>query len=132
MPGHGTLPSRYAIAAFDALSAHVAILDSTGTVAAVNRAWANFARENGGTSGLGSNYLDICANANGPDQDDALKIMVGIQDVLRADADVFEMEYPCHSSTEQQTSCESHAVPAMAWLHTAAMRLTRKAKRRRR
>ncbi|MCD0156611.1 PAS domain-containing protein [Deinococcus sp. 14RED07] len=102
MPGHGTLPSRYAIAAFDALSAHVAILDSTGTVAAVNRAWANFARENGGSSGLGSNYLDICASANGPDQDDALTIMAGIQDVLRADADVFEMEYPCHSPTEQR------------------------------
>lgn len=102
MPGHGTLPSRYAIAAFDALSAHVAILDSAGTVAAVNRAWANFARENGGTSGLGSNYLDICASANGPDQDDALTIMAGIQAVLRADADVFEMEYPCHSPTEQR------------------------------
>ncbi|OOV11865.1 ATP-binding protein [Deinococcus sp. LM3] len=102
MPSHGTLPSRFAIAAFDALSAHVAILDSNGTVAAVNRAWANFARENGGSSGLGSNYLDICASANGPDQDDALTIMVGIQDVLRADADVFEMEYPCHSPTEQR------------------------------
>ncbi|GGL18023.1 hypothetical protein GCM10010844_41070 [Deinococcus radiotolerans] len=96
------MPNRYAIAAFDALSAHVAILDSAGTVTAVNRAWANFAQANGGDSGLGSNYLDVCANADGPDQTDALTIMTGIQDVLRELTDVFELEYPCHSPTEER------------------------------
>lgn len=102
MPGPGALPSRYAIAAFDALSAHVAILDQHGTVEAVNRAWANFARENGGASGLGENYLDVCAHSDGPDRADALQVMAGIRDVLQGRADAFALEYPCHSPTEQR------------------------------
>ncbi|WP_412030415.1 sensor histidine kinase [Deinococcus yunweiensis] len=102
MPRRSTSPVRYAVAAFDALSAHVAILDERGVVLAVNRAWEVFAQNNGGSSELGTNYLELCRQVQGPDQTDALSIADGIMQVIRAEIDTFEWEYPCHSPTEQR------------------------------
>jgi PAS domain S-box-containing protein len=53
-------------ASVDALSAHVAILDGSGTVISVNEAWHRFARENGyaePSHGVGTSYLDTCTRA---------------------------------------------------------------------
>jgi signal transduction histidine kinase len=47
----------------DALSAHVAILDATGTIVAVNAAWRRFAEANGyrgADHGIGTSYLAVC------------------------------------------------------------------------
>ncbi|GHF44120.1 signal transduction histidine kinase [Deinococcus metalli] len=102
MPHRSTSPGRYAIAAFDALSAHVAILDVNGIVLAVNRAWDAFAHSNGGHSELGTNYLTVCRLVQGPDREDALAIERGIRSVLDGKVDTFEWEYPCHAPTEQR------------------------------
>ena len=85
MPRRSTSPVRYAVAAFDALSAHVAILDQRGTVLAVNRAWEVFAQHNGGSNDLGTNYLELCCQVQGPDQADALAVATGIQQVMRGE-----------------------------------------------
>ncbi|PYE53804.1 sensor histidine kinase [Deinococcus yavapaiensis] len=97
-------PDRFAIGAFDALCANIAILDENGEILAVNRAWAAFARENGddGRSGVGSNYLRVCDQTQGEDRDDALRIAGGIRDVLAQRVKTFELEYPCHSPTEER------------------------------
>lgn len=102
MPRRSTSPVRYAVAAFDALSAHVAILDQRGTVLAVNRAWEVFAQHNGGSNDLGTNYLELCRQVQGPDQADALAVATGIQQVMQGEIESFEWEYPCHSPTEQR------------------------------
>src|SRR5512147_2724044 len=46
----------------DALSAHIAVLDHTGAIVAVNQAWRSFARAAGFVhqdDGLGINYLSV-------------------------------------------------------------------------
>ena len=47
----------------DSLSAHIAIIDETGTIVAVNKAWRDFARANGAAAqsyAEGANYLRAC------------------------------------------------------------------------
>lgn len=95
-------PGRYAIAAFDALSANIAILDDQGRILAVNRAWRAFAQANDGGNDVGSNYLQVCEGAVGEDQSDSRRIAEGIRTVLAGQAALFELEYPCHSPTEQR------------------------------
>ncbi len=52
----------------DSLTAEVAVLDRNGMIVAVNKAWRQFAVENGGlpeTTGVGVNYLNITINQSG-------------------------------------------------------------------
>jgi len=42
-------PDRFAVSAFDALLANIAILDREGVIIAVNLAWAQFAQQHGGS-----------------------------------------------------------------------------------
>ena len=94
-------PERFALAAFDALLANIAVIDHTGVIVAVNRAWTTFACDNGGGGNyVGSNYLNICDAAEGEDSRDAHAIAVGIRAVMAGDLGVFELEYPCHTSVE--------------------------------
>ncbi|AWT34696.1 hypothetical protein GCM10008956_28290 [Deinococcus arenae] len=97
-----TVPQRFAGAAFDALSAIIAILDDRGVILAVNAAWRAFARENGGGDDVGVNYLSVCEAALGADRRDAQQIAGGIRAVLTGQETLFELEYPCHSPTEQR------------------------------
>ena len=53
-------------ATLDALSAHIAILDGTGTIIAVNQAWHRFAKTGEYLTpdhGIGRNYLQVCRDA---------------------------------------------------------------------
>jgi len=83
----------------------LAVLDSNGKIIAVNRAWTDFARENGRDSnanlGVGADYLDVCKRAA---RSDALaqRALAGIQGVLNGTLDHFRLEYPCHSPTVER------------------------------
>ncbi len=78
----------------DALSAHVAILDATGTIVAVNAAWRRFAEANGyrGTDhGIGTNYLAVCdAAAMYPD---AVNIAAGLRALAAGAETELRVEY---------------------------------------
>ena len=92
-------------AMLNALPAHVSLLDSDGVVRAVNAAWKQFAQENamaGPDYGVGASYLDICDRAQGPAATYAVQAAAGIRAVLRGEATSFELEYACHSPTEQR------------------------------
>ena len=94
------LHSAERAAILDALPAHVAILDRTGVITAVNEAWRRFARENGYLAphdGVGSNYMEVCASALGAEQQEGAKVACGIEAVLSGQVDQFTFEYPCHS-----------------------------------
>lgn len=96
-------PGQYATAAFDALTANIAILDAQGCILVVNRAWREFGGDNDSPNGgddVGSNYLTICETTQGEDRRDALQLAAGIRQVLDGEQPVFELEYPCHSPTE--------------------------------
>ncbi|MBI5670234.1 MAG: PAS domain S-box protein [Chloroflexi bacterium] len=89
-------------AALDGLTAHIAILDDTGTIIHVNKAWRQFGDDNhfdDPNYGIGSNYLTVCDRAGTPD---ALAVVDGIRQVLAGQADEFSLEYPCHSPHERR------------------------------
>ena len=100
---------RVAHAALDALTAHIAILDETGTILTVNRAWRKFALKNGGALeqvAEGVNYLEVCDRVQGggaSDASDATAFAAGIRAVLRGDCQRFVYGYPCHLAREQRS-----------------------------
>lgn len=83
----------------DALPANLAVLDSKGTIIAVNEGWERFARENGDPdlshTGVGVNYLEACRRAYGPRSEGAKEALEGLQAMLQGEMDEFELEYPC-------------------------------------
>ena len=89
----------------NALPANIAVLDSSGTILAVNEAWRRFARENGAPHqadvSVGMNYLEVCARAAGEQSELAREALVGIHEVLVGERELFVLEYPCDSPTEK-------------------------------
>lgn len=84
----------------DSLSAHIAILDDQGIIMETNRAWQDFAQENGMKGSLdsvGMNYLSICEAASDEIDSEAIRIAGGIRDVIGGESDEFLTHYPCHS-----------------------------------
>jgi len=87
----------------NALSSHIAILEQNGRIVAVNKAWRQFAQDNGlGMSdfGIGANYLEICDTAGqlGP----AMQAARGIREVMADKKEEFYLEYPCHSPEKKR------------------------------
>ena len=91
--------------ALDALSAHVAILDTAGTILAVNKAWRVFANENdfdSESAALGLNYIDVCRNAADNGSPESALMLEGLRDVLENRREAFFLQYPCHSPDEER------------------------------
>jgi signal transduction histidine kinase/DNA-binding response OmpR family regulator len=95
---------RLAAATLDALTAHITILDENGRILGVNRAWNQFAHANGCQRCIaqGSNYLEVCDQATGPESVHARRVAAGIRDVIRGERSEFAMEYDCHAPNEQR------------------------------
>jgi hypothetical protein len=89
----------------DELPEHSAIVDNSGAIVAVNKAWKRFAKDNGAEMSkvsAGANYLDVCERATGEQSDDARSFGEGLRSVLSGREERFAMEYPCHSPTERR------------------------------
>jgi diguanylate cyclase (GGDEF)-like protein len=80
----------FAQAAFDALSAHVLVLDEFGTILMVNRSLCEFT----GRDPTGQNYLAVCDSAGGPMDRDAIPFAAGIRSVINNETTQFRLEYP--------------------------------------
>jgi PAS domain S-box-containing protein len=88
-----------------ARTAHIAIIDETGAIVTVNKAWRDFARANGLAAqnyAEGANYLRACDSAAGAHSEEAAPFAEGIRSVLSGQRNSFELEYPCHSPSEQR------------------------------
>jgi PAS domain S-box-containing protein len=86
-----------------ALPAHIALLDARGVIVSVNAAWKAFARDNGMRApgdGVGASYLDACDHA--ADDASAAHAAQGIRSVLSGYASGFQLEYPCHSPSQER------------------------------
>jgi hypothetical protein len=89
----------------DELPEHAALVESSGTIVAVNEAWRRFARDNGAELGKvseGANYLGVCDGSRGEQSEDARSFAEGLRAVLSGTEESFAMQYPCHSPTERR------------------------------
>jgi hypothetical protein len=87
------------------LPEEAAIVEKSGTIVAVNRAWRRFAEDNGADPGEvsgGANYLGVCDGAKGEQSEYARSFAEGLRSVLFGKEERFAMEYPCHSPTERR------------------------------
>ena len=84
---------------------HTAIVDSSGAIVAINKAWKRFARDNGAEMSKvseGANYLEVCERAKGEQSQYARPFGEGLRSVLSSREECFAMEYPCHSPTQRR------------------------------
>jgi PAS domain S-box-containing protein len=97
----------------DAIAGIVAVMDRHGTIRFVNRAWAQFSDRNGipgtATGGPGANYLEVCRRSS-RDDELALTILRGLEEVLYEGRAAFTCEYSCHSREEKRWF-RMHATP---------------------
>ena len=86
------------------LSSHIAVMNGDGVIIEVNKAWNDFARENGETRlsrvSIGRNYLDVCKEAIASGDAIAKDALKGILSVINNRELTFDMEYPCDSPGE--------------------------------
>jgi PAS domain S-box-containing protein len=95
----------FALSTFNALAAHICVLEYDGTISAVNQPWRALAEANGidpAKVSEGFNYLAVCDNSVGPDSEIAKAFAAGIRGVLRGEQSQFGLEYPCHSPSQQR------------------------------
>lgn len=88
--------------AADTLPVNFALLDDEGTIRWTNAAWQTFAAENDlavRPDSLGVNYLDVTACA---DDESARAIATKLRTLIDGEADVVEVEYPCHVPENQR------------------------------
>jgi len=89
----------------DGLTAHIAVLDDKGGIILTNKAYRDFAAQNGidpRTVSEGTNYLAVCDSASGINAEEATPFADGIRDVLSGKHRSFKLEYPCHSPSEER------------------------------
>lgn len=81
------------------------MIDQTGSILEVNRAWQNFGIENALPSGykcVGHNYLETLAESAAAGDSLAGDALQGIASVLADKREFFYFEYPCHSPNEKR------------------------------
>ena len=87
------------VQALNAMPANIAVVDERGIIVATNERWDRFGEQNGlrhPRNLVGLCYLDACTGSHGQ------IARTGILGVLAADVRSFDMEYPCHSPTQQR------------------------------
>ena len=83
----------------DALSAHIAVLDETGVIVAVNQAWRDFAVGGsyaGSHDGVGDNYLAVCEASSG-ESEEAARTSAALRDIMAGRRTSFRMESSCQT-----------------------------------
>ena len=102
----------------DSLKIYIAVIDHDGNIVSVNKQWKSFGRGIGGispaTMAVGANYLEICRQAWMQGNETARQALAGLQAVIDASRQAFEMEYECWSP---ETS-------SSVWYRISAMRLS--------
>src|SRR5436853_4683390 len=90
-------PELYLRAMLDACASSVAVLDESGMILYVNRAWRQSAVRHAlahDLCGVGLNYLEICRQISGASPEEAVAITDGITHILLGWELEFQKEYP--------------------------------------
>lgn len=96
---------RFTHNTIDALSVEIAILDETGEIVAVNRAWRDLANAEilpATRVCEGANYLAVCDATDGQDAVFARAIADGIRAVIAGKQPGFSIDYPCFAVHDSQ------------------------------
>jgi signal transduction histidine kinase len=103
------ISSPFSSDVFDSVSSQIAVLDKTGMIVAVNKAWTEFGKKNSVRRGqlpartsVGTNYLEILKESNGKNAHEATPAYRGIAKVIAGKLKRFALEYPCHSKIEER------------------------------
>jgi PAS domain S-box-containing protein len=89
----------------DALPAQIGLLDPKGRVSFINKAWRDFAVENGAAEAqiaIGQDYIGIGNRARGQGAEEARKAAQGIKSVLNGETDFFSLEYSSDGLNERR------------------------------
>lgn len=94
----------------DSIDTEIAVIDENATIIAVNRAWNQFAIDNGSNPhdpeqklGIGCNYLEAChVGQPTPESIDIQRINQAIGAILHRAIDSFAIEYTCHSLEQKR------------------------------
>ncbi|MBC8054120.1 MAG: PAS domain-containing protein [Sphingobacteriaceae bacterium] len=89
--------SNRQLAIINALPANVAIINKAGVITSVNDSWKKHTLRNGlsGKSyGVGDNYIEA---SNRAENAGAREFVLGVNAVVKGEADSFALEYPCSS-----------------------------------
>jgi two-component system, sensor histidine kinase PdtaS len=88
----------------NSLPEHIAVLDRSGVIVAVNDSWKRFAAEHGAPHNprteVGANYLSI-SEASSTSAPEASAAVEGIRQVLAGSLPRYVTEYPCHAPHER-------------------------------
>lgn len=89
----------------DSITESMAVINISGEIIFTNKAWGLFSSENSGDdtfTGVHNNYLTTCDIAQGEESKMASDAKLGIQQVIDKKLGNFELEYPCHSPSENR------------------------------
>lgn len=88
------------------IGSHIAVVNKDGAIIAVNKAWDDFAVQNGAATmesvSVGSNYFEVCERAALYGEGLSTEVIAGMKSVLNDEKNTYEVEYPCHSPTENR------------------------------
>lgn len=111
----------------NSLAAEIAVVNTAGTILAVNQRWRDFVRSNVSQPSkpipaidVGANYLATCQLRHGIDTEIATQAFSGIQSVLAGRLPCFSLEYPCHSQSQQYWFAMT-VTPLGATIHAGAV-----------
>ncbi len=94
---HSVSAIGYGAAVLSSLDGHAALLDSEGTIVAVNEAWDRFGVENEAllsSIGVGVNYTEVCRRA-AAHSESARAVLDGLRSVLIGTTPIFRCDYRC-------------------------------------
>lgn len=92
----------------NSLSASIAVIDAKGYIINVNESWNQYSVNNNepnlNQTGIGSNYLSVCKKSAKSGDEDAKKVLTGLNAIYKNLKSDFYLEYPCHSPISQKWS----------------------------
>lgn len=92
-------------AILDAMSPHIALLDSSGTIVTTNLTWKKFGAANGLANdhlSVGDNYFRVCEPVAGNCSKEASQIAQALRGILSGKQQRFVLEYACDAPTEHR------------------------------
>jgi len=99
-----TLKNKVAFEGLKSLPVSVAVLDSSGTIVAVNKTWEQFGRRNGlrvPRYAVGLSYLHYCLT----DEPNSRRFVTQLKALLAGRRDLLTFIYPCHSRMQARWFC---------------------------
>ncbi|MCV6622863.1 MAG: GGDEF domain-containing protein [Cellvibrionaceae bacterium] len=100
-----SLSNGFLMQVLNTLGNNIAVLDEHFNIVLVNDSWRNFGFENGQAldfEWLGINYRKACINAAEDGDEFSTLVLKGLDDILSGKIDQFNMDYPCHSASEDR------------------------------